>query len=271
MADRRFENGALQFDNLKLQFTLDDEGRPTDCFAETRKESNYLVQEFMLQANISAATQIAANLPEQALLRRHESPSERRIDAYVAHAARLGFELDGSSAGALQTSLAAVKGDESKLLLELLAGKGMHKAKYFCSGMIDIAKYSHYALNAPLYTHFTSPIRRYADVVVHRQLLASLDESSTGQPQESRFQMDRDTVAKTAQNCNMKKEGAKLAQEQSAHLFLCVLLHDLTERYGSVIREASVVNVLDEAFDVVVSEFGIEKRVHADQMPLDVS
>ncbi|CDZ96520.1 Exosomal 3'-5' exoribonuclease complex, subunit Rrp44/Dis3 [Phaffia rhodozyma] len=81
--------------------------------------------------------------------------------------------------------------------------------------------------------------------------------------------MDRDTVAKMAQNCNMKKESAQLAQEQSTHLYLCLLINDLTIRYGPVIRFASVVNVLDQAFDVVIPEFGIEKRVHADQMPLE--
>lgn len=68
-----------------------------------------------------------------------------------------------------------------------------------------------------------------------------------------------------------KKESAKLAQEQSTHLFLCVLIADLTQRYGPVIRPATVVNVLDAAFDVLVPEFGIEKRVHVDQMPIDVS
>lgn len=67
-----------------------------------------------------------------------------------------------------------------------------------------------------------------------------------------------------------KKQNAKLAQEQSAHLFLCLLISDLTQRHGPVIRQAKVVGVLDAAFDVVVPEFGIEKRVHVDQMPIDV-
>jgi len=68
-----------------------------------------------------------------------------------------------------------------------------------------------------------------------------------------------------------KRDSAKLAQEQSIHLFLCVLISDLTHRYGPVIRQAKVINVLDAAFDVYVPEFGIEKRVHVDQMPIDVS
>lgn len=70
---------------------------------------------------------------------------------------------------------------------------------------------------------------------------------------------------------NSKRDSATLAQEQSAHLFLCVLISDLTQRYGPVIRQAKVVGVLDAAFDVLVPEFGIEKRVHVDQMPIDVS
>ena len=67
-----------------------------------------------------------------------------------------------------------------------------------------------------------------------------------------------------------KRDSATLAQEQSAHLFLCVLISDLTHRYGPVVRQATVINVLDAAFDVSVPEFGIEKRVHVDQMPIDV-
>jgi len=77
------------------------------------------------------------------------------------------------------------------------------------------------------------------------------------------------TLLKTS--FDSKKDMARLAQEQSAHLYLCLLISDLTQRYGPVIRQASVVGVLDSAFDVVVPEFAIEKRVHIDQIPIDVS
>lgn len=69
---------------------------------------------------------------------------------------------------------------------------------------------------------------------------------------------------------NRKRDSAILAREQSAHLFLCVLISDLTSRYGPVIRRAKVIGVSDAAFDVIIPEFGIEKRVHVDQMPIEV-
>jgi protein SSD1 len=86
--------------------------------------------------------------------------------------------MDVSSAGALMKSFDAIADPTARRLLELLSFKATHRAKYFCAGMLDIAKYQHYALNVPLYTHFTSPIRRYADVLVHRQLESILQGGS---------------------------------------------------------------------------------------------
>ena len=94
-------------------------------------------------------------------------------------------------------SFNAIDKPNARRLLELLSFKATQRAKYFCAGMLDIAKYNHYALNTPLYTHFTSPIRRYADILVHRQLEAVL------QGGDIKFTMDRDAVAKVAQQCNM--------------------------------------------------------------------
>jgi len=95
-------------------------------------------------------------------------------NAFTERAKRMGFDVDTSSAGALQASMEKIEDPEVRRILQILCTKAMHRAKYFCSGMLDIAKYGHYALNTPLYTHFTSPIRRYADILVHRQLEAVL-------------------------------------------------------------------------------------------------
>lgn len=265
LRQRRFQNGTLRIQNSKLMFDLDENGVATDCFNYENTDANSLIEEFMLLTNFAVAQQIAVNLPEQALLRRHDEPLERRLVAFQERALRLGYEMDISSAGALQRSFDAISSLDARRQLEGLAVKAMHRAKYFCAGMLDIAKYLHYALNAPLYTHFTSPIRRYADVLVHRQLDSILSPVEG----EVKFSMDRDSVAKVAQHCNIKKDMAKLAQEQSAHLYLCLLISDLTQRYGPVIRQAKVVGVLDAAFDVIVPEFAIEKRVHIDQIPID--
>lgn len=82
----------------------------------------------------------------------------------------LGLNFDGHSAGSLQSSFNSVNNQDVKDVLLILAIRTMQRAKYFCSGSLDISKFRHYALNEDLYTHFTSPIRRYADVIVHRLL-----------------------------------------------------------------------------------------------------
>ncbi|KAF8558770.1 RNB-domain-containing protein [Imleria badia] len=261
---KRHQDGALTHSSSRLSFTLDENGLPSDCGQGDRNNANELVEEFMLLTNIAIAQRIAVHLPEQALLRRHDSPIERRLNAFIERAKRLAVEVDISTSGAIMKSFEAIGNPTARMVLELLSFKATQRAKYFCAGMLDIAKYGHYALNVPLYTHFTSPIRRYADILVHRQLESVLQGGS-----DPKFTMDRDAVAKIAQQCNIKRDSAKLAQEQSTHLFLCVFISDLTQRYGPVIRQAKVVNVLDAAFDVLIPEFGIEKRVHVDQMPID--
>ncbi|WAQ84931.1 hypothetical protein PtA15_5A504 [Puccinia triticina] len=266
MRARRFEEGCLRIDNIRLDIKLDAEGLPEDCSVVLGDEAKQLVEEFMLLANSAVAKKIAAGLPEQAMLRRHEAPIDRRLEGFAKRAAKMGFEIDTSSAGALMKSIKSMEqaGKAPHFVLQLLSTKAMVKAKYFCGGALDIAKWSHYALNLPVYTHFTSPIRRFADVMVHRQLEAVLSTSC-----DVKFTMDPDSISKCAQFCNIKKHAARLAEEQSQHLFLCVLIADLTAKYGPVIRSANVIGVWDEAFDVAVPDFGIEKRVHVDQMPID--
>ncbi|KAG7096895.1 hypothetical protein E1B28_004301 [Marasmius oreades] len=261
---QRFEKGTLSLDSLQLEFQLDENGMPTDCWQHARNDANDLIQEFMILTNTAVAHHAAVHLPEQALLRRHDTPLERRLNTFVERAARLGYAIDTSSAGSIMKSIQSVASPNARRLLELLSFKATQRAKYFCAGMLDIAKYHHYALNVPLYTHFTSPIRRYADLLVHRQVESILQAGA-----EPKFTMDRDAVAKVAQQCNIKRDSAVLAQEQSTHLYLCVFISDLTQRYGPVVRQAKVVAVLEAAFDVLVPEFGIEKRVHVDQMPIE--
>ncbi|KAF9410301.1 hypothetical protein BGZ94_001686 [Podila epigama] len=253
LRQRRFENGALSINSIKLAFETDEINNPLDVSVYELKESNRLIEEFMLLANMSVAKQICDFFPEQALLRRHEEPLEKRMAEFIKHMNKIGIELDASSSGALQASMDAIQDPDVRKVVRLLVIKPMHRAKYICSGMLPPNKYHHYALNAPLYTHFTSPIRRYADIIVHRLLEASL----TG---DTKFYLNKESCQKSANQCNIKKDAAKLAQEQSSHIYLSMLLKNMTESKGMVIRDAIVVQVLDAAFDVLVPEFGLEKR-----------
>ena len=145
--------------------------------------------------------------------------------------------------------------------METLLVKAMQRAKYSVLGKTRQDQVPHYALNLPLYTHFTNPSRRYADIVVHRQLEAALSNTE--------FTEDIESLIKTAEACNTKKDSAQSAQEQSVHIESCRIMDKKREELGTdFISEGIVICVYDSAFDVLIPEYGFEKRVHCDQLPL---
>ncbi|CAG8783317.1 10638_t:CDS:2, partial [Acaulospora morrowiae] len=147
MREQRYKRGSLFLGSIRLKFDLDEDNNPIECKVYEHKDANRLIEEFMLLANMSVAQKISSAFPEQALLRRHAAPIERRLADFVEHAIRLGYDINSNSAGALQKSLDAVEDNSVKEVLRLLAIKPMQRAKYFCTGTLDIAKYHHYALN----------------------------------------------------------------------------------------------------------------------------
>ena len=147
--------------------------------------------------------------------------------------------------------------------METLLVKAMQRAKYFVAGRARQDQYPHYALNLPLYTHFTNPSRRYADIVVHRQLEVALSNGAL------EFNEDIESLSKTAEACNTKKDSAQSAQEQSVHIESCRIMDKKRVELGSdFISEGIVICVYESAFDVLIPEYGFEKRVHCDQLPL---
>lgn len=147
--------------------------------------------------------------------------------------------------------------------METLLVKAMQRAKYFVAGRARQDQFPHYALNLPLYTHFTNPSRRYADIIVHRQLEAALSDGSI------EFNEDIESLSKTAEACNTKKDSAQSAQEQSVHIESCRIMDKKrNELAGDFVSEGVVICVYESAFDVLIPEYGFEKRVHCDQLPL---
>lgn len=272
MRQTRFAQGALSTNNVRLSFKLDESGQPIDCQPYQTREANWLVEEFMLLANQSAATQICRTFPDRAILRRHEVPIERRLKEFARIAKSLGYSVDVSSAGALHSSLSAPSDPKVREVLRVLCIKAMHRAKYFSSGSLPFEEFRHYALNVPLYTHFTSPIRRYPDVLVHRMLSASLEHSSSGESSSSTnnfpFYLQDDEVREVAHRANQRKDGAKGAQDQSIHLYLCQYLTRLAKERGkkSVLEaEALITEVKDRSISFLVRAYGIEERMYLDQ------
>ncbi|KAG0165651.1 hypothetical protein DFQ28_008477 [Apophysomyces sp. BC1034] len=261
MRRRRFDGGALSMNSVKLSFTLNDKGGVESVQTYELKEANRLIEEFMICANVSVAQKIAKHYPNMSLLRRHEAPVAKKLREFYIITEELGYDFDISSAGGFQASLDAIESGDTKEVLLQLAIKPMRRAKYFCTGSVDISKYAHYALNEPLYTHFTSPIRRYADVIVHRQLNAAIN--GQGSPFTKR------SAQTLAFRCDSAKNGAKNAQDGHIMLYLAHYLHRVELDNGPELQKALVLYVLDNAIDIYVPQYGLERRVYMDILPLE--
>ncbi|KAG1937810.1 DIS3-like exonuclease 2 [Pimephales promelas] len=259
---QRFESGALRLDQLKLSFTLDKESSmPQGCYIYQYRDSNKLVEEFMLLANMAVAHQIYRTYPELSLLRRHPPPQSKMVDDLQEFCDQMGLDVDFSSSGALHRSLNESFGDDEytaarKEVLTHMCSRPMQMAVYFCSGALKDEKlFRHYALNVPLYTHFTSPIRRYADVIVHRLLAASIDCGP-------RLSLSGEEVHKQSSHCNDRKTASKRVQELSSELFFAVFVKEC----GPLDSEAMVMGVLDQSFDVLVLRYGVQKRIYCNSL-----
>ncbi|KAJ4825370.1 hypothetical protein Tsubulata_017290 [Turnera subulata] len=182
LKEKRFRDGALQLESCKIVFLFDEYGIPYDSMLCGWKDSNCIVEEFMLLANRTAAEVISRAFPDNALLRRHPEPNMRKLKEFEAFCCKHGLELDTSSSGEFHRLLERIKEKlkDDSMLCDILinhASRPMQLATYFCTGDLKdkIKDWGHYALAVPLYTHFTSPLRRYPDIVVHRALAAAIE------------------------------------------------------------------------------------------------
>jgi protein SSD1 len=242
---------------------LDDENIPIKHNIFDSSPATELVEELLYKANAYVAQRLAQALPEKALLRRQAAPNSRRLQTFVERMSALGYDIDFSSSGALQNSLFKVDDNDIRKGMETLLLKSMQRAKYFIAGKMAKHLWPHYSLNLQLYTHFTSPTRRYADIVVHRQLETVLSEGT------SEYTDDLENLVKTTESCNTKKDSAQNAQEQSIHIESCRTMDKKRQEVnGDLISEGIVLCVYESAFDVLIPEWGFEKRVHCDQLPL---
>lgn len=261
--EARFGDRTTEIPPLRLLYQLDDENVPVEENIFDSSPAHELIEELSHKTNAFVARKIVAGLPDKALLRRQPSPNPRRLETIAERMNAIGYQIDTESSGTLQNSLFQVEDDDIRKGIETLVIKSMTRAKYFVSGKTTEDQYPHYALNLPVYTHFTNPSRRYADIIVHRQLEAVLSNGAI------EFTEDMEVLSKTAEMCNTKKDSAHSAQEQSVHIEACRRMDKTRQDLGGdLISEGIVLCVYESAFDVLIPEFGFEKRVHCDQLPL---
>ena len=240
--------------------SLDDEKVKVDLNILDRTLGFVVINEIKRKVNSTVAEKIYTKLGDLALLRRQMQPIATKMASFRKKIQNFGYNFDTNTADELIKGVLKIKDDDVRVGIEILLFKTMPRARYFIAGKVDPDQYGHYALNLPIYTHFTAPMRRYADHVVHRQLKAVIHDTP--------YTEDMEALKITSEYCNFKKDCAYQAQEQAIHLLLCKTINDMGNTTGQLLTMATVLQVYESSFDVFIPEFGIEKRVHGDQLPL---
>ncbi|XP_078448448.1 ribonuclease II family protein [Wolffia australiana] len=255
MRQRRIDRGALTLASAEVKFQIDTETLdPLDIGIYQIREANQMIEEFMLAANISVAEKILKHFPLCSLLRRHPTPTKEMLEPLLRITAAIGIDLDASSSKALADSLDRAVGNDPYFnkLIRILATRCMTQAVYFCSGDLSRQEFHHYGLATPLYTHFTSPIRRYADVIVHRLLAAALGISKLPP-----VFLDKGQLTSISDNLNYRHRNAQMASRASVELNTVIYF-----RKRPTDTEARIVKIRSNGFIVFVPKFGIEGPVY---------
>lgn len=177
---KRFNSGAVNFESTEVRFKLDEDGKPIGVVPKVRQDAHKLVEEFMLLANKQVATFVynmkKGDDKNTFVYRTHDYPDPEKIETFSGFARRFGHELktDNSSISkSLNSLMTAIEGQPEQNVLQQLAVRSMAKAKYTTEAM------GHFGLAFAHYSHFTSPIRRYPDMMVHRLLQHYLDKGKS--------------------------------------------------------------------------------------------
>ncbi len=226
LRDKRFHEGSVNFDSQEVRFQLDEKGKPVGVYVKERKDAHMLVEDFMLLANKHVAQYIGQEMNASGktpfVYRIHDAPDEDKLKDFALFAARFGYRMNFDNpkkvAKELNRLMLEIEGHPEQTLLQQLAIRCMAKAVYTTDNI------GHYGLGFEYYTHFTSPIRRYPDVMVHRLLQLVLD----GQP----LPKAADLEAKS-KHCSERERAAMEAERDSVKYKMIEFMED---RIGEVFR-----------------------------------
>ncbi len=213
----RFDNGAINFSSTEVKFQLDEKGKPVGVMVKESKDAHKLVEEFMLLANKAVAEYVSKikinKEPVPFPYRTHEEPNKEKLQPFVAFAKKFGYEFDMTDERTIAFSfnklLVAVKGTPEEHVIGQLGIRTMAKAKY------TIENVGHYGLGFENYCHFTSPIRRYPDVLVHRVLQSILEKKllpDKAMEEKCKHSSDRERAAMEAERAGNKYKQVEFMQ-----------------------------------------------------------
>ena len=253
LKQKRMDAGALNLASPEVRVQMESEtSDPQDVKTKELLDTNSLVEEFMLLANISVAAKIYQSFPQTALLRRHAPPPKSNFEELSNQLkVKKGFSLRTESSKALADSLDQCADPSEPFintLIRIMATRCMMSAEYFCSGSQSYPDFRHYGLASEIYTHFTSPIRRYADLVAHRQLAAAIAYEQIDISLHSKPKLEE-----VCKNINVRHRNAQMAGRASIEYYVGQALK------GKVVEEEGfVMKVFSNGFVVFVPRFGIE-------------
>ena len=226
MRKRRMREGAISFDKVEVKFELDEDNEPVGVFFKTSKEANKLIEEFMLLANKKVAEFIGKRKPKKTFVYRcHDEPDTEKLSALQSLVSKFGHKLNlkdqKSISNSLNKLLEDVQGTKEQNLVDTLTIRTMSKAYYSTENI------GHYGLSFDYYSHFTSPIRRYPDVMAHRLLQRYLDDEKSASEEEyeekCQHSSQMESLATSAERDSIKYMQVKFMQEHNEEDFLGVI------------------------------------------------
>ncbi len=223
---KRMHAGAISFDKVEVKFILDDKANPEGVYFKESKDANKLIEEFMLLANRSVAEFIGRKKPKHTFVYRvHDEPDEEKIAALQNIIRQFGYKMDTrdkkTTASSMNKLLKDVHGKKEQNMIDTIAIRTMSKAQY------TVHNIGHYGLAFDYYTHFTSPIRRYPDVMVHRLLQRYLDTKESAKEDtyedKCKHSTQMEILATNAERDSIKYMQVKYMQDHKDEEFVGVI------------------------------------------------